>query len=247
LERGREYQADLHEMRQKIAYQKEEWRDFGHELTVQHGTEQVERTRARIAESLEVKAEAGRQVKIETDVNNKAIRNERITNLEQKHKYVEALKREKIGKLEESLQYMYEQKRGMVDEVRRVEDKWSSLTKAERDSFLIHAHQNHEKNDSAKEHMRASRKDLIKKNHAVASTERARKEEDAVAITKKKHEEDLAKKAVRDGVYSHRWASPEKTRVMRQASRSKSPQKIARDAGLVVSPLLPDAPSPYRM
>ena len=222
---------------------------------------------------------------------------------------------------------MYEQKRGMVDEVRRVEDKWSSLTKAERDSFLIHAHQNHEKNDSAKEHMRASRKDLIKKNHAVsansmpnpyalahrlavivssmnptvggggracvmthgywpeatprrvgrafslahlpaqspmswrcvtcltrftmhaqvASTERARKEEDAVAITKKKHEEDLAKKAVRDGVYSHRWASPEKTRVMRQASRSKSPQKIARDAGLVVSPLLPDAPSPYRM
>ena len=104
LERGREYQADLHEMRQKIAYQKEEWRDFGHELTVQHGTEQVERTRARIAESLEVKAEAGRQVKIETDVNNKAIRNERITNLEQKHKYVEALKREKIGKLEESLQ-----------------------------------------------------------------------------------------------------------------------------------------------
>ena len=33
------------------AQQREEWMQFGHELTVQHGPEQAERTKARLAET----------------------------------------------------------------------------------------------------------------------------------------------------------------------------------------------------
>jgi len=247
LARATEYKADLEVMKERIAYQRDEWRQFGNELTVKHGTEQVERTRARLAESLEAKAELGRLVKRETETNNKSIQTQRAEFQEHMHAHVEELKKDKIGKLDEALQYSFEQKKSMVDEVRQVEDKWKSLTLAEREAFLNHAHDNHEKNDIAKEQMRASRNELIKRNHAIAETEREKKQADATVITSKKSKEELAKKALRDGVYSSRYVSPDKTRAIRMATRSKSPQKMARDHGLIFAPDVTDTASPYRM
>ena len=51
LTRGAEYKAELEEMKEMAAQQREEWMQFGHELTVQHGPEQMERTKARLAET----------------------------------------------------------------------------------------------------------------------------------------------------------------------------------------------------
>ena len=45
LTRGAEYKAELEEMKEVAAQQREEWMQFGHELTVQHGPEQAERTK----------------------------------------------------------------------------------------------------------------------------------------------------------------------------------------------------------
>ena len=63
LTRGAEYKAELEEMKEMAAQQREEWMQFGHELTVQHGPEQAERTKARLAETAEAKAEMGQTVK----------------------------------------------------------------------------------------------------------------------------------------------------------------------------------------
>jgi len=245
--KGSEYKQDLDDMRKMIAQQKEEWRQFGHELTVQHGTEQTERTKARVSESFEEKQEQGREVKKMVEAQNRHIQAQRSDFLGRKVKHVEEKKAEKIGKLEESLRWMYEQKKGMVSAVRKIEDKWKALTKHERDAFLHQANDNHMKNDYTKEHMRSSRKDLIKKNRAAALTERAKKEADAAAITEKKEKHEQAKRAMRDATYSARYASPDKSRVMRQANRSPSPQKAARDAGLIDAPEMPDPASPYRL
>ena len=57
---------------------------------------------------------------------------------------------------------------GKGGEVRRTERKWKSLSKQEREAFLSHAHENHEKNDYTKEHMREARKEIVKKNQEVA-------------------------------------------------------------------------------
>ena len=40
----------MEEMKEMAAQQREDWMQFGHELTVQHGPEQAERTKARLAE-----------------------------------------------------------------------------------------------------------------------------------------------------------------------------------------------------
>lgn len=58
LTRGAEYKAELEEMKEMAAQQREEWMQFGHELTVQHGPEQAERTKARLAETAEAKVRA---------------------------------------------------------------------------------------------------------------------------------------------------------------------------------------------
>ena len=64
------------------------------------------------------------------------------------------------------------------------------LSKAERDSFLGHAAENHEKNDITKEHMRESRKALIKSNNKQVQLERSRKEQDAAIISEKRAERE---------------------------------------------------------
>ena len=63
LSKGAEYKAELEDMREQAAQQREEWMQFGHELTVQHGPEQSERTKARLVETAEQKAEMGREVR----------------------------------------------------------------------------------------------------------------------------------------------------------------------------------------
>ncbi len=59
--------------------------------------------------------------------------------------------------------------------MRRTERKWKSLSKQEREAFLTHAHENHEKNDTTKEHMRDMRQEIVRRNTERAAEERNRK------------------------------------------------------------------------
>ena len=175
LTRGAEYKAELEEMKEMAAQQREEWMQFGHELTVQHGPEQMERTKARLAETAEQKAEQGRQVKQVAQLNNKQRHVQRTNRLDEKRALVETTKHKEFSNPEESKNFSFHQKEEMGGEVRRTERRWKSLSKQEREAFLTHAHENHEKNDFTKEHMRDARKDIIKKNCDVAAQERERK------------------------------------------------------------------------
>ena len=157
------------------AQQREEWMQFGHELTVQHGPEQMERTKARLAETAESKAEQGRQVKQVAQLNNKQRHVQRTNRLDEKRALVETTKHKEFSNPEESKNFSFHQKEEMGGEVRRTERRWKSLSKQEREAFLTHAHENHEKNDFTKEHMRDARKDIIKKNCEYAGAERERK------------------------------------------------------------------------
>merc|ERR1719421_110715 len=141
-------------MKEMAAQQREEWMQFGHELTVQHGPEQAERT----------KAEMGRQVKQEAQLNNKQRHTQRTNQLEGKRELVEATKQEEFSQPEESKNFSFHQKEEKGGEVRRTERKWKSLSKQEREAFLAHAHENHNAADYTKEHMRDMRKEIIKKN-----------------------------------------------------------------------------------
>lgn len=233
-------------MKEMVAHRKEEWAGYGHELTLKHGQEQAERTRASLAESIDNKAEQGRQVKAEIEKMNKQIATQRAQHIEEKRQHVASLKEEKIGKLDQAMRSMYEHKKEQVDRVRRIEDRWKALTKAERDNFLGHALENHEKTDLTKELMRESRKALVKSNNRAVQIERSRKEQDMAVIQEKRAIRENQNRTARDAVYSARFASPERSRAMARASRSKSPEKAARDLGLVEGP--PQSPpSPYKM
>ena len=175
LTRGAEYKAELEEMKEMAAQQREEWMQFGHELTVQHGPEQMERTKARLAETAEQKAEMGRQVKQVAQLNNKQRHVQRTNRLDEKRQIVETTKHKEFSNPEESKNFSFHQKEEMGGEVRRTERRWKSLNKQEREAFLTHAHENHEKNDYTKEHMRDMRKEIIKKNAEIANAERERK------------------------------------------------------------------------
>ena len=126
-------------------------------------------------------------------------------------------------------------------EVRRTERKWKSLSKQEREAFLQHAHENHEKNDYTKEHMRDMRKEIIQKNAALAQEERQRKVEDAMRITEKKEEKETANRALRDAMYTARYAEPTKAKLMSQPTAEAA--QLAGVAQLVAPP----PPSPYRI
>merc|ERR1719454_433256 len=176
LTRGAEYKAELEEMKEMAAQQHEEWMQFGHELTVQHGPEQAERTKARLAETAEQKAEMGRQVKQVAQLNNKQRHTQRTNRLEEKRELVESTKQEEYSVPEESKNFSFPQKEEKGGEVRRTERKWKSLSKQEREAFLAHAHENHEKNDYTKEHMREARQEIVKANQTDAAERRAKKE-----------------------------------------------------------------------
>merc|ERR1719310_1464171 len=240
LTRGAEYKAELEEMKEMVAQQREEWMQFGHELTVQHGPEQAERTKARLAETAEAKAEMGRQVKQEAQLNNKQRHTQRTNRLEEKRELVEATKQEEFSVPEESKNFSFHQKEEKGGEVRRTERKWKSLSKQDREAFLSHAHSNHEKNDFTKEHMRDMRKEIIKKNAELASEERARKVEDAMRITEKKEEKEAANRALRDAMYTARYAEPAKAKLMNQPSAEAA--QLSGVAGMIPAP----TPSPYR-
>ena len=81
---------------------------------------------------------------------------------------MELTKQEEFSIPEESKNFSFHQKEEKGGEVRRTERKWKSLSKQEREAFLAHAHENHEKNDSTKEHMKDARKEIVKKNQECA-------------------------------------------------------------------------------
>jgi len=231
LTRGAEYKAELEEMKEMAAAQREEWMQFGHELTVQHGPEQTERTRARLAETAELKAEQGRQVKQLSQANKKQRHVQRTARLEEKRQIVESTKQQLFGSAEEAKNFAFHQREEIGGEVRRTERRWRSLSKQEREAFLTHAHDNHEKNDHTKEHMREVRKDLIKKNAEKVNEEKERKLTDAMKVAESREERVKTARGVRDAIYSSRYADSEKTKLM-----SQSPQEAAALTGIMVSP-----------
>jgi hypothetical protein len=241
LTRGAEYKAELEEMKEMAAQQREEWMQFGHELTVQHGPEQAERTKARLAETAEAKAEMGRQVKQEAQLNNKQRHTQRTNQLEQKRELVESTKQEEFSVPEESKNFSFHQKEEKGGEVRRTERKWKSLSKQEREAFLSHAHENHEKAVATKEHMRDMRNEIVKKNNLTAHEERQRKLEDAMRITELKEEKEAANRALRDAMYTARFAEPAKAKLMSQ------PIAEAAQLSGVTQLMPPVAPSPYKI
>jgi hypothetical protein len=121
LTRGAEYKAELEEMKEMAAAQREEWMQFGHELTVQHGPEQTERTRARLAETAELKSEQGRQVKQLSQANKKQRHVQRTARLEEKRQIVESTKQQLFGSAEEAKNFAFHQREEIGGEVRRTE------------------------------------------------------------------------------------------------------------------------------
>ena len=239
LTRGAEYKAELEEMKEMAAQQREEWMQFGHELTVQHGPEQMERTKARLAETAEQKAEQGRQVKQVAQLNNKQRHVQRTNRLDEKRSLVENTKTGEYAKAEESKNFSFHQKEEMGGEVRRTERRWKSLSKQEKEAFMTHAQDNHTKNDDTKEHMREARKDIIKKNNESAAQERERKVEDQMKITEVREAKEAANRSLRDSMYTSRYAEPEKAKLMSQP--------LAEAAAVAGINLAIPGPSPYKM
>ena len=183
----------------------------------------------------------GRQVKQEAQLNNKSRHTQRTNQLEGKRELVESTKQEEFSAPEESKNFSFHQKEERGGEVRRTERKWKSLSKQEREAFLAHAHDNHNKNDSTKEHMREARKNVVAKNLSDANEERTKKVNDAMLITEKKEEVETAKRATRDAMYTAKYAAKEKAKIMGQpASEAAVLVGISLDA-------LPPPPSPYRL
>ena len=131
IARGNEYKKELEQFKQLVMHEREEWAQFGHELTIQHGTEQAERTKARLAETADMKAEMGRQVRKEEQDWDKQIATQRHTFLVNAKEHVTDLKRDKIGKTDDAMRYALTQRKNKVASVQRTERKWKSLTKQE--------------------------------------------------------------------------------------------------------------------
>ena len=246
LMRGNEYKAELESMKEIMMQEKEEWAQFGRELSMQHGTEQQERTRARIAETTELKAEMGRQVRQEEQSWDREIARQRNAFLENAKEHVHELKQDKIGKTDDAMRYALTQRKNKVASVQRTERKWKSLTKQERDAFLGKARDNHYANDECKEHMREARRQLVLKNNQAAREERQRKEADAAIIVAKKKEGGKAKRTARDKIFAERAIASDKMALYKKLSKEMSPERAALSAGFITD-LPDDPPSPYKL
>jgi len=108
---------------------------------------------------------------------------------------------------------------------------------------LARAHENHEKNDATKEHMREARKDVIKKNNDVVGTERQKKLERSMMKTDSKDASAAANRAVRDSVFMAKFVDEEKAKLM-----SSPDWKAAAEVSGVALPLeMSGGPSPYKL
>lgn len=146
------------------------------------------------------------------------------------------------------MQYMYNQKKELVGEVKRVEGKWKRLSEEEQGDFLAHAHENHARNDAGKANMVASRQEWRQKNSDKAWDERRTKEAHTGVISKKRSTAETSKRAIRDVVFSTRFISSEKSKLMRELMhfRNGAPEKAALGIGLLDE--VPDKEvTPYRM
>ena len=183
----------------------------------------------------------GRQVKQEAQLNNKQRHTQRTNRLEEKRELVEATKQEEFSQPEESKNFSFHQKEEKGGEVRRTERKWKSLSKQEKEAFLAHAHENHEKNDYTKEHMREARKEIVKKNADAAQQMRNDKVQASMQALEKKEELEAAKRAVRDAQYMSRYCGPEKAKLMGAPTQEAA---MATGVGLLIAPA---GPSPYKL
>ena len=253
LRRGQVVKRDTESIRQAVAAEREQWIQHGHALTAVHGREQQERTKHAVAELVAEKAEQGRRVRIEGQQHGKDIYVQRSKDLGVKREHVQELKKLSSGKVEESMTYTYNSKREAVREVQRIEDKWKRLSMSQRDTFRAHAGENHKKNDDIKEHARQAHSDLVRSNNQIARSERELKKAHSGQIVEKRTAMTSAKRGMRDVIFNARFVPPDKTKVMRDAKRDPSPEKLelaAKHLGLIDAPpprvtALPS--SPYRL
>lgn len=252
LRKGQEVKRDTECIRQAVAVEREQWIQHGHDLTVQHGRGQLDRTKQALAESTADKAEQGRRVRIEGRANGKDIYTRRSKDLDSKRDHVQTLKKSSSGKVDESMSYTFNNKREAVREVQRVEDKWKRLSTSQRDSFRAHAGENHKSADDCKEHARQIHAGMVRSKNQSVRSERQLKQSHAKAIADKRSASETAKRAMRDVIFSARAVPADKTTLMRAAKRDPTPEKIelaAKALGLIDGspPLVTALPSsPYR-
>jgi len=239
------YKKELGLMKELMNSQREDWVNFGHELTVEYGQEQVERTRQSLLETAEEKARKGLEVRREEKRLEKQMASQRADALEEARQHVLKLKEEKIGKTEEAMNFALRNRQDCVDSVKRTEQKWKTSAETLREEYLGHALENKEKAISTNESMRESRKALIGARSTTVRSERMTKETNAQIIATRKEEAEQAKRSVHDAIFHTRKVGSDKQETVRSINRAKSPKKRAVKAGLVVPP--PRVPSPYKI
>ena len=114
--------------------------------------------------------------------------------------------------------YAFNQKKAVVEEVKHTEEEWRKMTAAQRKRFNDRAKSNHEANDATKEHMRQARADLVDKKHGLVKDERKAKLDKATELVKSRSQQLNAKRLMRDALYSQRFVSPEKKRLVQKVS-----------------------------
>lgn len=95
------YKKELALMKELRTSQREDWANFGHELTIEFGQELVDRVKAETARAAEAKLLKGAEVRREEKRLERQLASQRADALEEARQHVAKLKEEKIGKTEE--------------------------------------------------------------------------------------------------------------------------------------------------
>lgn len=246
-EKAEMYKVELELMKETVRNQNDEWAQFGHELALEFGTEQAERTKQSAVESVKEKARKGEEVRQEEKRWLDKLATQRGEQLEEARQHVLNQKADAARHSGVATAYALQQRQAKVGSVKRTEREWKDLTSKEREAFLEHAQQNRDKASSTTEQMRTARKDLVKTNNSDARKERQRKEDDEQVIAKRRAENAGAKQVVHDQVCTERRISPEKLRAMKEVARAKSPKKRAQKAAAIASLPPQPPPSPYKL
>jgi len=247
LDAAGRYKEELVKMKERMKQTNEDWMHFGHELTLEHGAEQMHRTKESMEESKQEKAALGKAVRKEEQKWTRELDAQRSDWVDTARERVANQKDSVLGNAEASILFALRQRQEKVRKVKRDEHHWKQQATDNREQHIEHALDNKKDAMTTNEQMRSARKDLVKTHLSTAREERSRKEKDADNISKEREKVEREKQLIHDKVVTERRASPEKVRVMKQVSRAKSPKKAAIKTGLVTSPNSQRSPSPYKL
>ena len=186
-------------------------RDAMHAHSVARAT--VSRARS-VAECIEEKAAFAAKGKEEVRQWDGQIAEERRQTMEARKQQALEIKKSELGKVEEGKRYVLDGNTKAVKQVQSLEQKWKQMSRQQRDAFNARSAENHASANATNEHMRQARKDLIAKNHASVIAERDLKTEHAATLFERHKKAETAKRTIRDAVFSARFVSNEKTKVL---------------------------------